>query len=98
MGHHADSVGSLRLKGLDNGRLYREIARNYDLFFTKDQAFASRVQRLDEPMPVQVVLTLIRQQPEVHFIASFKRFPGQDFELGRALCDLLGPPKKGVLA
>lgn len=26
LGHAVDSVGSLRLKGLDNGRLYREVA------------------------------------------------------------------------
>jgi uncharacterized protein DUF5615 len=35
--HTVDSVASLRLKGLDNGRLYREVASGYDLFFTKDR-------------------------------------------------------------
>ena len=34
LGHIVDSVGSLRLKGLENGRLYREVASGYDLFFT----------------------------------------------------------------
>ena len=43
LGHIVDSVGSLGLKGLENGRLYREIASNYDLFFTKDREFAARV-------------------------------------------------------
>lgn len=33
LGHTVDSVGSLRLKGLDNTRLYREVAQGYDLFF-----------------------------------------------------------------
>jgi len=37
LGHVVDSVGSLGLKGLANGPLYREIAVDYDLFFTKDQ-------------------------------------------------------------
>ena len=29
LGHLVDSVGSLRLKGLENGRLYREVASGY---------------------------------------------------------------------
>ena len=40
LGHIVDSVGSLRLKGLDNGRLYREVASGYDLFFTKDRSLS----------------------------------------------------------
>ena len=35
LGHTVDSGVSLRLKGLDNGRLYREVASTYDLSFTK---------------------------------------------------------------
>ena len=48
LGHTVDSVASLRLKGLDNGRLYREVASAYDLFFTKDREFANRVSTLAE--------------------------------------------------
>lgn len=51
LGHTVDSVASLRLKGLDNGRLYREVASAYDLFFTKDREFANRVNTLAEPAP-----------------------------------------------
>jgi len=51
LGHTVDSVASLRLKGLDNGRLYREVASGYDLFFTKDREFANRVSTLAEPGP-----------------------------------------------
>ena len=58
LGHLVDSVGTLRMKGIDNGRLYREVASKYDLFFTKDRELA-------------VVLTLIRQQPESQFVAVF---------------------------
>jgi hypothetical protein len=35
LGHVVDSVGSLKLKGLDNSRLYREVAAEYALFFTR---------------------------------------------------------------
>ena len=66
-----DSVGSLGLKGLANGRLYREVASGYDLFFTKDREFAAGVTALVDPARVRVVLTLIPQQPESQFVAIF---------------------------
>lgn len=71
LGHVVDSVGSLGLKGVENGRLYREVASGYDLFFTKDRGFAARVETLREPARVRVVLTVIRQQPEPQFVAVF---------------------------
>jgi hypothetical protein len=66
-----DSVASLKLKGLDNGRLYREVAVRYELFFTKDREFAERVVDLNEPGPVKIVLTILRQQPQAQFVAAF---------------------------
>jgi hypothetical protein len=71
LGHVVDSVGSLGLKGLENGRLYREVASNYDLFFTKDREFAARLETLRGPARVRVVLTVIPQQPEPQFVAVF---------------------------
>ncbi|MFQ5946389.1 MAG: DUF5615 family PIN-like protein [Anaerolineae bacterium] len=71
LGHTVDSIGSLRLKGLANTRLYREVAQGYDLFFTKDREFAVQVRAIDAPGPVKVVLTTLRQQPEANFVASF---------------------------
>src|SRR5207245_4598935 len=80
IGHIVDSVGSLRLKGLDNGRLYREVASGYDLFFTKDRQFVAQLDAVTEPSSVKVVLAIIRQQPEVQFVASFmKAFVGTDW-------------------
>ena len=80
LGHVVDSVGSLRLKGLDNGRLYREVASGYDLFFTKDREFASRVSTLPMPAPVSVILTVIVQQPEAQFVTAFMaRFASTDW-------------------
>ena len=71
LGHLVDSVGSLRLKGVDNGRLYRQVAVGYDLFFTKDREFAARVESLEDTSPVTVVLTVIHQQPQAEFVAAF---------------------------
>jgi Domain of unknown function (DUF5615) len=73
LGHDVDSVGSLGLKGLANGRLYREVACGYDLFFTKDREFTARVETLRDPAPVSVVLTVIPQQLEAQFVAVFLR-------------------------
>ena len=73
LGHIAHSVGSLRLKGLDNGRLYHEVASGYDLFFTKDREFAAQVGTLVESAPVKVILTILRQQPEAQFVAAFMK-------------------------
>ena len=70
-GHHVDSVGSLRLKGLENSRLYREVAAGYDLFFTKDREFAARAATVTQPLPVKVILVLLRQQLEPRFVAAF---------------------------
>ncbi len=68
LGHVVDSVGSLGLKGLAN------------LFFTKDREFAARVQGLEEPARVKVVLTVIRQQLEAQFVAEFlKVFASTDW-------------------
>ena len=83
LGHAVDSVGSLRLKGLDNGRLYREVASGYDLFFTKDREFASRVSTLPKPAPVSVILTVIRQRPEAQFVTLFmESFASTDWTAG----------------
>ncbi len=71
LGHTVDSVGSLKLKGIDNGRLYREVAARYDLFFTKDREFATRVTALRSPLSVKVVLTAIHQRPEPEFVSVF---------------------------
>jgi hypothetical protein len=73
LGPTVDSVGSLGLKGLANGRLYREVAAGYDLFFTKDREFAVWVEALIDPARVRVVLTVIPQQPEAQFVAIFLR-------------------------
>ena len=83
LGHTVDSVGSLRLKGLDNGRLYREVAAGYDLFFTKDREFAVRVSTLTAPAPVKVILTVIPQQPEM--VASRSLWKMESATSGRPL-------------
>jgi hypothetical protein len=45
LGQQVDSVNHLKLKGLDNGTLYRQVARDYDLCFTRDAGFARASKR-----------------------------------------------------
>jgi hypothetical protein len=45
LGHHVDSVNNLKLKGIDNGTLYRQVAVDYELCFTRDAGFALNVRQ-----------------------------------------------------
>lgn len=71
LGHQADSVNSLRLKGLGNGSLYREVAWSYDLCFTRDAGFARSVQRLRELSPVKLLRVTLPQVRASQFVEDF---------------------------
>ncbi len=71
LGHHVDSVVSLGLTGLENGRLYREVAQGYQLFFTKDRGFVETVRAIDLPTSAKVILVRIPQTPRGEFTRSF---------------------------
>jgi predicted nuclease of predicted toxin-antitoxin system len=71
LGHEVDSVASLRLKGLDNGRLYRDVAQRYDLCFTKDRGFVQAVRAIGEPGTATVLRVIIPQAPHGQFTAAF---------------------------
>ena len=82
LGHTVDSIASLHLKGLENSPLYREVARGYDLFFTKDREFAAQVGSLGPPTSVKVIVTTLLQQPEADFVATFiEAFTATDWSL-----------------
>ena len=62
LGHEVDSVNHLKLKGLDNGTLYRQVAIGYDLCFTRDSAFAHNVRQMRDPSQVKVLRVIVPQQ------------------------------------
>src|SRR6266581_3163316 len=64
-------IGSLRLKGLDNGRLYRDVAQGYDLCFSKDRLFVQGVRAIDRPGTVKVLRVSITQAPGGRFTRAF---------------------------
>lgn len=71
LGHEVDSVNRLRLKGLDNSTLYREVAKGYDLFFTKDVGFARNVRQMPGPPTTRLLLVVLPQQPAKPFVNAF---------------------------
>jgi predicted nuclease of predicted toxin-antitoxin system len=71
LGHQVDSVNQLRLKGLDNSTLYREVAQAYELCFTKDAGFAHNVRQMNIKSNVKLLRVVLPQQAATHFISSF---------------------------
>ena len=69
--HEVDSVASLRLKGMDNGRLYQEVAQRYDLCFSTDRLFVQSVRAIDRPGAVRVLRVTIAQAPRSRFTQVF---------------------------
>lgn len=71
LGHQADSVNSLRLKGLDNSTLYREVAQRYDLCFTRDASFVRSVRLLREQSHVKLLRVTLSQTRARQFVRVF---------------------------
>ena len=71
LGHQADSVNRLRLKGIDNGTLYRQVAQDYDLCFTRDAGFTHNVRQMQLPSRVKVLRVTIREQRPRQFVEAF---------------------------
>jgi len=80
LGHQVDSVNSLRLKGLDNSTLYREVVHSYDLCFTKDAGFVHNVRQIRTTAQVKLLRVVLPQQSAKPFVDSFvKAFQQTDW-------------------
>lgn len=89
LGHQVDSVNRLQLKGIDNGTLYRQVAQDYDLCFTRDAGFANNVRQTTLPSRVKVLRVILPQQPAGPFVDAFSR-PSR-YQIGHAtVMDLIG--------
>jgi hypothetical protein len=71
LGHQVDSVNNLKLKGIDNGTLYRQVAVDYELCFTRDAGFAHNVRQMRDPSPVKIPRVVVPQQRVESFIPAF---------------------------
>lgn len=70
-GHQVDSVNQLKLKGLDNGTLYRQVAKDYDLCFTRDAGFAHNVRQMRDLLQVKILHVIVPQQRVESFVPAF---------------------------
>jgi len=71
LGHQVDSINHLKLKGIDNGTLYRRVATDYDLCFTRDAGFARNVRQMGEPSQVKLLRVTVPQQRVEVFVPAF---------------------------
>lgn len=71
LGHVVESVNTLRLKGIDNGTLYREVARNFGLCLSRDAGFVESVRKIKTTAACKVLRLTIKQQPKTTFARVF---------------------------
>lgn len=72
-GHEVESVHTLRLQGIANGRIYEVAQQQFDPCFTRDAGFAHNVRQ--QPNlghgHVKLVRVVLPQKPQDQFVADF---------------------------
>ena len=70
-GHEVESVHTLRLQGLENGRLYEFASGSFDCCFTRDAGFANNVRRGPPPSRLKLLRVTLQQKPQDEFVPDF---------------------------
>jgi predicted nuclease of predicted toxin-antitoxin system len=70
-GHEVESVHTLRMQGLDNGKLYQFAVENFDLCFTRDFGFVNNVRQGKIPARFKLLRVTLPQKPQDEFIKDF---------------------------
>jgi len=70
-GHEVESVITLRMQGLDNGRLYQFALQNFDLGFTRDFGFIHNARQGKVPMYFKLLRVTLEQKPQDEFVGDF---------------------------
>ncbi|MGH7975241.1 MAG: DUF5615 family PIN-like protein [Limisphaerales bacterium] len=70
-GHEVESVITLRMQGLDNGKLYQFAIQNFEVCFTRDFGFASNVRQSKPPEKFKLLRVTLPQKPQDEFIKDF---------------------------
>ncbi len=70
-GHEVESVHTLRMQGLDNGRLYQFAIQNFDVCFTRDFGFTNNVRQGQPPAKFKLLRVTLEQKPQDEFIKDF---------------------------
>ncbi len=78
-GHEVESVITLRMQGLDNGRLYQFAIQNFEVCFTRDFGFAHNARQSVPPENFKLLRVTLEQKPQDEFIQNFiAAFRGTD--------------------
>ncbi len=78
-GHEVESVHTLWMQGLDNGKLYEFAIQNFDVCFTRDFGFVNNVRQSQPPAKFKLLLVTLEQKPQDEFIKdSIAAFRGAD--------------------
>ncbi len=70
-GHEVESVLTLRMQGLDNGRLYHFAILNFEVCFTRDFGFINNVRQGKAPDKFKLLRVTLEQKPQDEFIKDF---------------------------
>ena len=70
-GHEVESVHTLRLQGLENGKLYEFAREAFDLCFTRDGGFANAVRRASTSTRLKLLRVTLLQKPQDEFVLDF---------------------------
>ena len=80
-GHEVESVITLRMQGLDNGKLYQFAVQNFEVCFTRDFGFVNNVRQGKAPEKFKLLRVTLAQKPQDEFIKDFiAAFRTVDFE------------------
>jgi predicted nuclease of predicted toxin-antitoxin system len=70
-GHDVESIHTLRLQGLENGKLYEFARDSFDLCFTRDAGFANNVRQGAPPSRLKLLRVTVQQKPQDEFVLDF---------------------------
>jgi len=70
-GHEVESVITLRMQGLDNGRLYKFAIQNFAVCFTRDFGFINNVRQSKPPAKFKLLRVTLPQKPQDEFVQDF---------------------------
>ena len=70
-GHEVESVHTLRLQGLENGKLYEFARDTFDICFTRDRGFADSIRRLPQSKRLRLLRVTLPQKRQDEFVLDF---------------------------
>jgi predicted nuclease of predicted toxin-antitoxin system len=69
--HEVESVHTLRLQGLENGKLYEFARDTFDLCFTRDRGFADSIRKFPQPKRLKFLRVTLPQKRQDDFVLDF---------------------------